>query len=116
MRWNLKRLLSWLSGGALVFIIVLYAYLKSTAILEGPQISLLSPASGTIATSSLIEITGIIKHAKEVTLDGRPIFIDLEGRFVEKLLLADGYNIIELVARDAQGREERQVVEVVYLK
>jgi len=32
------------------------------------------------------------------------------------LLLADGYNIIELVARDAQGREERQVVEVVYLK
>ena len=116
MHWDLKRLLSRLGGGALVFIIVLYAYLKSTAILEGPQISLLSPASGTIATSSLIEIEGTIKHAKEVTLDGRPIFIDLEGRFVEKLLLTDGYNIIELVAKDAQGRAERKTIELTYLK
>lgn len=116
MHWTLKRFLSRAAGAGLFFAIVAYAYFKSTAILEGPHITLTSPLSGMTATSSFIEVSGAVRHAKEITLDGRPIFIDLEGRFVEKLLLSNGYNIIELTARDVQGREERKTVEVVYLK
>lgn len=114
MYWNLKRILAWGTAVTLVLTITLYAYLKSVEILGGPRITDHFPANGTSEISSLIVVSGTIKHANEVTLDGRPIFIDLEGRFAEKLLLAEGYNIIELVAKDAQGRSERKTIELVY--
>jgi hypothetical protein len=47
-------------------------------------------------------------------LNGRPIFIDLEGRFFEKLLLSPGYNIIELTAKDTQGRAIEKHLEIMY--
>jgi hypothetical protein len=114
MKWTAKRVLSWLSGLFFVGVILFYAYYQSRAILEGPQISLVSPSEGMTSTSSLIKVYGVAKHAKELTLDGRPIFLDLNGNFFEQLLLMDGYNIMELTAKDAEGREIRKTVRVMY--
>ena len=96
----------------LMGLIVLYAYNRSRSIIEGPRILVDTPLSGEIATTSLITIRGTIAHAKEITLDGRPIFIDTDGQFSEQLLLMEGYNIIELVAKDTEGREERKAIEL----
>jgi hypothetical protein len=114
MRFTLKKVLSTGSFLLIVGTIVFYAYYQSRGILEGPKISLVSPTDGITATSSLIRVYGVAKHAKELTLDGRPIFLDLDGNFFEQLLLMDGYNIIELTAKDAGGREVRKTVRVMY--
>ncbi len=114
MKWTAKSVLSRLLGVLFVGTIVFYAYYQSRGILEGPQISLVSPTEGMTSTSSLVKVYGIAKHAKALTLDGRPIFIDLDGNFFEELLLMDGYNIIELAAKDAEGRELRKTVRVMY--
>lgn len=114
MKWTAKQALSWLSGLVFVGVILFYAYYQSRGILEGPQISLVSPIEGMTSTSSLIKVYGVAKHAKALTLDGRPIFIDLNGNFFEELLLMDGYNIMELTAKDAEGRELRKTVRVMY--
>ena len=114
MRFTLKKALSVGSFVLLVGAIVFFAYFQSRAIVEGPQITLSEPENGITSTSSLITIRGVAKHAKEITLQGRPIFIDLEGKFAEQLLLSRGYNIIELTAKDAQGKEIRRTIELVY--
>jgi hypothetical protein len=114
MKWTAKGVLSRLAVILFVGIIVFYTYYQSRAILEGPQISLVSPIEGMTSTSSLIKVYGVAKHAKELTLDGRPIFLDLNGNFFEQLLLMDGYNIMELTAKDAEGREIRKTVRVMY--
>jgi hypothetical protein len=114
MKWTAKSVLARLSMMLFVGIIVFYAYYQSRAILEGPTVTLVSPTEGMTSTSSLVSVYGVAKHVKELTLDGRPIFIDLEGNFFERLLLMDGYNIMELTAKDAEGREIRKMVRVMY--
>jgi hypothetical protein len=103
-------------GTLLVGTIVFYAYYQSRDIREGPIITLVSPTDGMTSTSSLLSVYGVARNAKMLTLDGRAIFVDLDGNFFEQLLLMDGYNIIELTAKDGEGRERKKIVELVYQK
>ncbi len=112
--WTIKRVLVWGAGFLLVAVIVGYALYQFRAIIAGPEIILTSPQNGITSTSSLITVSGVARHVKEITLDGRSIFIDLKGNFREQLLLMPGYNIIELTARDVEGREQKKAVELVY--
>ncbi len=97
-----------------VAIIIFYAYFQSRAIIAGPQIMLERPENGMTATTSLLTVSGTIINAKETSINGRKLFIDLQGRFSEQLLLSPGYNIIELTAKDTKGREVKRVLEIVY--
>ncbi len=109
-----RQLLTALVVGVFIGVIAFYGYYQSRAIIAGPQITVEKPSTGSIATTSLITILGTVAHANEITLQGRPIFIDLNGRFSEQLLLMDGYNIIELTAKDMEGRVDRKIIELVY--
>lgn len=109
-----KQLFSTLVVGVFVGVIAFYSYYQSRAIIAGPTITVLTPTTGSVATTSLITVPGVVQHAQEITLQGRPIFIDLNGRFSEQLLLMNGYNIIELTAKDMEGRVDRKTIELVY--
>jgi hypothetical protein len=114
MYWNLKRILALLVATLFVGSIFYYSYYQSRAIIAGPTITLTIQTEGEIFSDSLAHITGTAIHAKELTLDGRAIFVDLSGNFNEQLLLFPGYNIIEVVAKDADGREEKKTIGVVW--
>ena len=113
-RLTLKNVLSFLVVAGFIGGIFYYAYFQARAIISGPQISVISPENGHTYTDPLVHVYGTTKRAKEITLDGREIFIDLEGNFGEKLLLAPGYNIIELAARDADGHSTKETLEIIY--
>ena len=114
MRFTLKKGLSWVSIFGLVAVIIFYAYYQSRSIIAGPTITLYSPQDGETAPTALIHISGKAERANELTLDGRVIFIDLLGNFNEELLLFPGYNIIELAAKDTDGREIKKTVGLVW--
>ncbi|KKU79499.1 MAG: hypothetical protein UY04_C0007G0010 [Parcubacteria group bacterium GW2011_GWA2_47_7] len=114
MRITLKKVLSVSTGILIVAVIVFYAYYQSRSVIAGPLIELSEPQDYMTSTTSLIMIRGVAINAKELTLQGRQIFIDLSGRFAEQLLLSPGYNIIELTAKDAQGRQIIKKLELVY--
>jgi hypothetical protein len=113
MYWTLKRMLGWLAISLFVGSIFYYAYYQSRNVLAGPRVVISTPQNGENVTTSLLRIAGVATRAKELTIDGRGIFVDLQGNFDEELLLADGYNIIEIVAKDAEGHETRQTIEIV---
>jgi len=82
--------------------------------LYGPQI-VLSNASGAITVhDERIEIKGTAKNVVEITLSGRPVFINDEGMFTERLLLTKGLNRFTFEAKDKFGHATQEILEVVY--
>ena len=72
--------------------------------LKGPQLNITSPTSGTSTDQTFISIEGFAGNVSFITMNDNQIFIDESGVFKEKLLLAPGYNIIEVKAKDRFGR------------
>jgi hypothetical protein len=115
MPWTLKRIMSVGIWVLFILCIIGYAIYQSRAVREGPVITVSTPQNGATVTEPLIRVSGVATQAKELYLDGRGIFIDLKGHFNEELLLLPGYNIIELTAKDAGGRETRTTIELAYI-
>lgn len=99
---------------ALVIVILMYAYYEARNMIYGPQIVLADNAGAVTVHEELVEIRGAVKNVVEITLSDRPVFIDDEGNFTEKLLLAPGLNRFVFEARDKFDRTKREVLEVVY--
>jgi hypothetical protein len=90
-----------------------YGLFKARDFLAGPKISIESPKDGETVSSSYIEVKGKAKNVSLLSLDGRQIYASQDGIFKENLLLAKGYNIIELSAKDKFNREIKLIREVV---
>lgn len=97
-----------------VVIVLFYAYFEARNLLYGPQIVLQNEEAITVY-DELIEISGTVKNVVEITLSGRPVFIDDTGFFTEKLLLAEGLNRFVFEARDKFDHKTQEVLEVVYI-
>ncbi len=92
----------------------LYAYLQSREFLQGPVLTMQSPENGALATTSFMVLQGTARNVSFLTLNGRQIFTDEQGRFREPLLLSEGYNIMLLEAKDRFGHTDARRLELVY--
>ena len=108
-----KKITRWLF---ILFIILIFAYafFEARNIVLGPQILITTPVGGTTVTSQLVEITGGTKNIKDITLEGRNIYIDEAGVFTEKLLLYPGYNSFTFKAKDKFNRHTKKTLELIY--
>lgn len=100
----------------IVLIVLGYAYFASHTFLNGPEIIVTEPRTGISTTTSSIKIIGKALRIQDITLNGRPIIIDDEGNFDENLILAPGYNVSLLRARDKFGRTTEYKIDLVYKK
>lgn len=99
-----------------LFLVVLFGYgfFELWNYLFGPKIIITSPANGISVSESLISIEGKVKNTKIITLNDRPIVIDEEGNFQEKVLLSYGYNVLFLKAEDRFNKKTEQKLQIVY--
>lgn len=100
---NRDKLKKWIIGAFLIFFIG-YGLFESYKIVSGPKINILEPKNGEYFETPLIAVKGVAKHISFISLNDRPIFIDKEGTFSEKLILLPGYNIMSLKAKDRFGK------------
>ncbi len=100
MRNNTKFWLRLITVLIFVLIIGAYSFYQARKLIAGPEINIKSPQNGATVSQPLIEIIGTASNIKDISLDDRPIFIDQQGNFDEKLLLPPGYTIITLKAHD----------------
>lgn len=98
---------------ALVVAILIYAYFEARNLLYGPQIELAHSGAITVH-EELVAISGTVENVTEITLSGRPVFIDDTGLFTEELLLAEGVNRFVFEARDRFGNTTRETLQIVY--
>lgn len=102
---------------AIIFFLIVtfaaYGLYKARDFLTGPKITIESPKDGQTVSSSYLEVRGTAKNISSIRMNGRQIFVDESGIFKENLLLAMGYNIIEVSAEDKFGREVKENRKVV---
>ncbi|MDP6659536.1 MAG: hypothetical protein QF679_00835 [Candidatus Pacebacteria bacterium] len=99
---------------ALVILIGGYVLFQARNIIIGPVVKIENPISGAVVDNPLVSISGVARNVSYISLNDRPIFIDEEGNFKEKLLVSPGYSIMTIVARDRFDRTTKEVIELVY--
>lgn len=111
-----RRILT--AGAAItVFLVVgIYAAFRSIDLIEGPSITITSPANGSTIASSypMVRIEGKAKHIAFITLNDRQIFVDEAGNLAQEILLQNGYNIVSIKATDRFNRKVEKRLELIY--
>lgn len=99
---------------ALLCLFLAYVMFQSRYIIFGPMISILSHEDGFVSATPALTLSGRAQNVAWLSLNGRQIFIDEDGRWEESLLLASGLSIMSLEARDRFGRETWERVRIIY--
>lgn len=100
--------------------IIIYSYITSYGLLQGPEILIYKPLQATngyvytVSPTQQTVITGIAKRVNSLTLNGKPIVIDQQGNFSQDILLFKGYNIEQIRAIDKFGNMTNVNIQLVY--
>lgn len=94
-------------------LLFVYSFVQARPFLSGPEIFLDGPESGRVFSVSLVKIKGTVFDSEIFSINDRVVLTDSSGVFEENLLLARGYNIIELTAKDRFGKTTSKKLEVV---
>lgn len=97
----------------LLFLLALgYGAFRAYPLISGPNIVLTSPVDGATVASTTFEVSGYVRRAKELTLQGKPITINDKGEFRETLVASFPYTILVIVATDKYGATDIKTVRV----
>ncbi len=78
-----------------------------------PYLFIENPRSNLAITEKKINIIGIAEAEAQITINGKQVLTDANGRFTERISLKNGINIITVIAKKRYGREKiikRQVL------
>ncbi len=107
--FTLKKAVIALSGFVVLAIV---GYNMRDRIL-GTPLSITIAQNGSTVTTPFLPITGVAKHARELSINGRTITVDRSGVFDDEVLLSPGYNIIEVALKDQFGNEKVKTYQIV---
>ncbi len=94
-------------------ILIFYFFYQARFFILGPRIVVEFPQNGDVLKESLIEVKGKAQNVSLLLLNGKSILVDTSGNFKGSLILAEGYNIIELLAKDKFDREVHKKLKVI---
>lgn len=113
MRHTLAFYLGRIGIALAILLVIGYAYYRTRDYFTGPIVTITSPISGMATTTHVVVVTGTVKNSVAVTMNDRKIFLDENGMYAEKLLLPDGYTIIEVKAEDRFNRSTKKRLEII---
>lgn len=99
-----------------VTIVIGYSCFVLYDFVRGPQIIISNPQNGFSTTTPVIEVSGRAIHANNITINDNLTSVNLAGIFDTQLILAPGYNIIKVTAKDNYGRTENKTIETVLVE
>ncbi len=98
---------------ALFVLIGLYSLFQARFILLGPTVKVFYPENGASLDSSVVTVSGQAKNIAYISLNDRPIFVDKEGNWSEKLIAPEGMSTMTVRARDRFGRSTEKQIEIM---
>ncbi|OGI61215.1 hypothetical protein A2645_00485 [Candidatus Nomurabacteria bacterium RIFCSPHIGHO2_01_FULL_39_9] len=102
---------------ALFFVVVVgYAYFKTKDLFHGVSLQINGLIDNGNYSEPAVEITGLARKTKNLSINGEEIFISPEGTFRDLRILLPGYNIITIRAVDRFGKATEKIYKVTYNK
>jgi hypothetical protein len=97
---------------ALCLVLLGYGLFEARKLIEGPIITIESPANGSATSTTALVVTGTAQNIAFLTIDDRPAFTDESGRFSLTLSPPAGYTSITVAATDRFGRRTQQSIAI----
>lgn len=85
-------------------------------ITDKPELTITSPADGSIIGNSDVRIEGTTGEEVLVKINGLPVVVDSEGTFSYSISLVEGSNTIVIMAIDIAGNTEQKTLTITYEK
>ncbi len=101
--------------GFVVLSILLYGLFEARRIIEGPVISIYTPADGSATSSMGVVIAGNAQNISFLTINDKPSFTDQQGNFSETLSIPPGFATLTVAATDRFGRRTSKHVSITVL-
>ena len=114
MNRDIKKIVEMSSLSVFFFLIIVYAFFCSRDLIFGVKIKNISIIDGSKATESIQKITGNVRNAVKLSLNGREISVDQKGNFDETVALLSGYNVINIKAKDKFGYSDEKNYKIMY--
>lgn len=108
-----RKIIQWWLGGLAIIAIVGYSFFVIDDFVRGPRIIIDTPKNGYSTTTPVIVVSGHGIHTNNLSINGMQTPVDLEGSFRAQLILAPGYNIIKVTAKDNYERTVEKTIEMV---
>ena len=108
MTLDAKKILKIVALSLFLIFIVTFVFFRSKDLISGVKITDVNIVDGAKITDSVLKITGNARNAVELTLNDRVISIDQSGNFDETIILASGYNIVNIKAKDEFGNRDEK--------
>lgn len=93
-----------IATGLILAALLVYGLIEGYPLLAGPSVTLESPKNGESFTAGVALISGKVKRATSLTLNGTSLLPDEKGSFLSTLAFPKGTSILTLVAKDRFGR------------
>ena len=110
---TLRTIIVYICLAILIGAAIFYVLFQARFLIAGPQITLTKEPNA-VQSGEVVMIEGMAKNIVSITLNDRPIFVSEDGRFIEALILENGYSIMTLRAHDRYGRETELERSFVY--
>lgn len=111
-RKGIGKRLALISAG---IVLIVYFSFRIQEIIGIPTISLTYPDKDIINTSqSSITLTGLVKNANQLFINGEVVSIEKNGFFEKEAMLTPGLNTIQIKAKKFLGRETTLIRQVIF--
>lgn len=107
--FSLKMGLSIFCSAALLGLV----YYNMKDMMFGSPLVITTAQDGATVGSPFLPISGTARHARELSINGRPITVDRAGAFNDEVLLSPGYNIVEVALKDQFGNQKIKTYQIV---
>ncbi len=98
---------------SLFVLIGLYSVFQARYVIFGPSLKVYSPTNGASLPSSVVMVSGKATNIAYISLNDRPIFVDKNGNWNEKLIAPEGLSIMTVRAKDRFGRSTEKQIEIM---
>jgi len=88
----------------IVLVVISYGLFEARKLLEGPEITILSPADGSATSSAAVTVMGTAQNISFLTINDAPSYTDEAGKFVYRFSPPAGYTVVTVAATDRFGR------------
>jgi hypothetical protein len=99
---------------AFFVLLAIYALFQARFLILGPLVYIDHPLDGELVRENVIIVEGRAQNIAYISMNGRPIFIESNGKWGEKYVVSNGLNVITIEAKDRFGRRTEKEVRVVY--
>lgn len=113
MHYQIKKRIGAYIGLVLAFIILSYTVFELKDVIRGPEVTVEYPKNGSTLHTGLVSLRGSAVRVASIQVNGGELFTDLSGHFKKDILLSEGYNVIQVIAKDSFGRSTSQKIELV---